>query len=151
MYSRFSNARGGMPSGIRLPPNYSGNAFSVQPAEPEKDGAAPLDFSGLPRVSDLTHASDAARTDSVPPELLPAPADSASAPEEWTQAAPPDMHRESQPLLPGLLGGGLLGQEEIILIGLCLLLLHESLESDCGRGDLTETLLLLGALLLSGS
>ena len=156
MYSRYADRRGGYdPSSVRLPPNYSGNAFPVRPPEDGGDSPPQPDFSDLPRVSGLIRR-ESAPAESVSPESAP-PGEPAAetSPDPAPPTPPPDVQSPpardggTQPSA-GLSLAGLLGQEEIILLGLCLLLLHASMDADCDRGDLSETLLLLGALLLWG-
>ena len=126
-------------------------------------------FDGLPRVSQL---GDSHRRQT--PTYLPAPAyaEVTESPEETDLPAsgtaphrPPQNtaahgtpqntaspHESSPPVVPlprHSLGTLSLGLEELLLLGLILFLLMEN--SDCSdRGDLDETVILLGLLLLLG-
>ncbi len=154
---------------MQVPPNYSGHAIvdgeerplgSLAESEPPAD-ALPRDaptpyFDDLPRVSDL---GDSRRR----PSVLTIPADfEEPAEEEADETAVPTKQNQvavstaapvsARPSLFSLahfpFGHGI-GFEEILILGLILFLLHES--GDCDdRGDLDETVILLGLLLLLG-
>ena len=145
---------------VLVPPNYSGNAFPAF-AQGDAGGEPPTrkpltlsgppapadapqpDFRDLPQVSRLPRRD----VDPAPPPALP------DAPRsENTPPGPPEPRpvpeQSPAPSRPVPLRG--LGQEEIVILGLCLLLLHEDTDESGGHGggnDLWETLLLLGALL----
>ena len=116
-----------------LPPNYGGTMLRAM--EPDREEPTPR-FDDLPKVSDL----------SVPPTAEKAQETSADA---TTPNATPPAH----PV--GLFSlfdsrrfpfGHGIGYEELLLLGLIFFLAKE-----CdGEGDLKETLLLLGLLLLGG-
>ena len=168
MYSRTSDRTYVRDRGVQVPPNYSGSAFPFppgnlpgsQPGDPpggSPGGDLPVeqpprpDFRGLPQIGTFSRGDDRQTQDAPPPPAAPpVSGDDAGCPPPVPAPAP--APRPSAPsLFDGShfpLGHGL-GQEEIVLIGLCLLLLHEGSESG-GGGDLWETLLLLGALLLCG-
>ena len=161
MYSRTPDHAYFRDRNVQLPPNYSGSAFSFDPGSPHADSPrppAPLpseqtprpDFRGLPQIGTLTHGDDRQPQDAPLPAPPPVTGDDSGCPPP-APAPVPAPRPSAPPLFDGThfpLGHGL-GQEEIVLIGLCLLLLHEGSESGSG-GDLWETLLLLGALLLCG-
>lgn len=126
-------------------------------------------FDGLPRVSELGGVGDSHRHQ---PRTLQASFESREAddrplPSEGEDPSPADDSQERvtlpaavpprdafDPPRGGSLFGGRfpfghgLGLEELLLLGLILLLLHESDGEE--RGDLDETVLLLGLLLLLG-
>ena len=138
------------------------------PPLPTPDSPTPR-FDGLPRVSQL---GDSHRRPT--PTYLPAPAyiETASSPEEEESGTPRDpaeppqsppaptdfpegppsatrVHPTPPTAAPRPLGILSLGTEELLLLGLILFLLMEN--SDCpDRGDLDETVILLGLLLLLG-
>ena len=150
-----------------------GSLNGDHPHAPAKELAAPdapvLRFDDLPRVSQL---GDSHRRQT--PTYLPAPAyaEATASPEETDLPAsgtaphrPPQNtaahgtpqntaspHESSPPVVPlprHSLGTLSLGLEELLLLGLILFLLMEN--SDCSdRGDLDETVILLGLLLLLG-
>ncbi|MCQ2429668.1 MAG: hypothetical protein MJ192_05005 [Clostridia bacterium] len=147
---------------VRVPPNYSGSAFSPDPPDPPSEvrpdrsvrpsDVPQPDFRDLPQISTLPRRDAAPEAglptpvvsgrgeESVPPVCLPS---AESCPRPQPQAAP-----LPSPVRPQPSHGW--GQEEIVILGLCLLLLHEDGEEHAVRGDdsdLWETLILLGALL----
>ncbi len=128
-----------------LPPNYSGTAFNINPAPGEGTGVETLprrpEDDTTPRFDDLPRVS------SLPAARRPTEEDHPTHAETVEVDAPP---RPS-----GLLSllddrhfpfGHGIGYEEMLLLGLIFFL---SKECD-GEGDLKETLLLLGLLLLGG-
>ena len=162
MYSRTSDRTYVRDRGVQVPPNYSGSAFPFSPDDlsagaPAPSSALPVeppprpDFRGLPQIGTFSRGDDRQTQDAPPPPAAPpVNGDDAGCPPP-APAPVPAPRPSAPPLFDGThfpLGHGL-GQEEIVLIGLCLLLLHEGSESG-GGGDLWETLLLLGALLLCG-
>ena len=151
---------------VSIPPNYRGHAIvEGRMGDGEVDSTAPVPrFEGLPRVSQLgegrfpTYPRYGGVLDEAEPclpEERPINEGEArggvrsneefSTGEEGGRALPsgflPSRHA---------FGGGLsLGNEELLLLGLILLLLREG--GDCSdRGDLDETVILLGLLLLWG-
>lgn len=158
---------------VSIPPNYRGHAILDE--ERMRDGeerqsvdtATPVPrFEGLPRISQLgdgrgypRYRSGAAPDDgdsSFPGEdAPPARGDgadgAASAEEKHAAVTDTGLFPPPRPVpLRNAFGGGLsLGTEELLLLGLILLLLREG--GDCAdRGDLDETVILLGLLLLLG-
>lgn len=133
---------------------------------PPADAPTPR-FDGLPRIRDL---GDPPRRPPVPsPAPLPTPYESPPSAERKPQPPPPpassapadiaapssDAVSESKARSFSLFDpsyfpfGHGLGLEELLLLGLILFLLREG--SDCTeRGDLDETVVLLGLLLLMG-
>ena len=150
MYHR-ADARqtGGMGQGIRVPPrepsyrphhlrvpsNYSGNAFrGEETVEPMSAESAHPHFEDLPRVSNL-------------PATVPIEPPAEAPREEPSPDVVPALTGERS-LFDGThfpFGHGL-GYEELLLLGLMVLLIKEG----DGEGDTYETLLLLGVLLLCG-
>ena len=151
---------------VSVPPNYRGHAIVdgeerplgalSQPTEdtpplPAADTPVPR-FEGLPRVSQLGERSRP-RPGGYPPEPpLPREEPPSSLPPESLPAVtpPPPPPAPTAPRASatprGLLSPGL---EELLLLGLILFLLREG--GDCtDRGDLDETVILLGLLLLLG-
>lgn len=142
---------------VTPPPNYSGNMFSPDGVFPD---GSPLSaatagdlrphFDGLPSVSGLS-----ARGADRPPEEEPTepPASVPSA-----DTAPVAEATEPVPASPVLLDrahfplGHGLGEEELLLLGLILFLLHEdrSAPPTDGDNDLFLTILILGFLLFCG-
>ena len=160
---------------VSVPPNYRGHAIvdgeerplgfgdstiseRAQDTPPHADPPVPR-FDGLPRVSQLGETrrrptppllqeGSAAegedrivKPDPQPPTPLPPP------PPQATAARLPPQKPTGFPTPPrGVLS---LGLEELLLLGLILFLLREG--GDCtDRGDLDETVILLGLLLLLG-
>ncbi len=165
MYSRIPRQPPrpvGVPSYRRQvtpPPNYSGNAF---PAAPAPDGARPR-FDELPTLSTLpARDMPPAPEEPIQPEEPVSESDRSdragdSAGENIPPSAPPAPDVPGA-ALPGFLhfpfGHGL-GQEELLLLGLMLLLLYEGRAAGGdsgvdGDGDLFLTLTLLGFLLVCG-
>lgn len=157
---------------VSVPPNYRGHAIVDGEERPLGDLAdasppAPADirladpptprFEGLPRINQSgersrPHPRDCLAEPPPPRENDPA-TESHSPPQIPTNShahppAPTDLY--SPPPTPTPLRGLLsIGQEELLLLGLILLLLREG--NDCAdRGDLDETVILLGLLLLLG-
>ena len=131
----------------------------------EVDSTAPVPrFEGLPRVNQLgegrlpTYSCFGAVSDEAEPRLLEErPINEGDAHggvrsnEEFSVGGEGESPPPSSLAPPRhALGGGLsLGTEELLLLGLILLLLREG--GDCSdRGDLDETVILLGLLLLWG-
>lgn len=160
---------------VQVPPNYSGHAIVdgeerplgelIPPApEPIDTRISPYDtptprFGDLPRVSEL---GDTHRRQSPIP--MPATYELPPSEEADTPAPPSDgepaARQEPAPPPPSPRGVSLfdaarfpfghgIGLEEILILGLILFLLREG--NDCDdRGDLDETVILLGLLLLLG-
>ena len=161
---------------VSVPPNYRGHAIvdgeerplgslnGDHPHAPAKELATPdapvLRFDDLPRVSQL---GDSHRRQT--PTYLPAPAyaEATASPEETdlpevdatsrealqNTAAPHGTPSPTVSLPRPPLAALSVGLEELLLLGLILFLLMEN--SDCSdRGDLDETVILLGLLLLLG-
>lgn len=131
---------------LRVPPNYSGTAIGNPPPDgvsPATDGVLLQDPS--PTAVTSEEASDRETEDAAPRREEP------SVPSE----APPSTERATPTSLGGFLSGqGFpfghgFGFEELLLLGLILFLLREG-EGSGEDGDLSMTLLLLGALLLCG-
>lgn len=154
----------GMPSyrqSVTPPPNYSGNVFSNDTVFPDSTdlprdplGEARPRFDDLPAVSGL-----ATRRGDLPPE----PSSLSDISNETTPPTnPPVAVAQPDPTALRAVGPSLLdrshfplghglGQEEILILGLMLLLLYEDRSSSDGEeNDLFLTLLLLGALLFCG-
>ena len=152
---------------VSIPPNYRGHAIvEERMGDGAVDSTAPVPrFEGLPRVNQLGEGRSrpyprygAASDEGNPPVLgegIPATEESAYGfvPSEGEY---PTGGEGERPLPSSLapprhaLGGGLsLGNEELLLLGLILLLLREGGDST-DRGDLDETVILLGLLLLLG-
>ena len=142
---------------MQVPANYSGHAIVdgeerplgsteesgsfASAGLPGEDVPTPR-FDGLPRVSELGSTPQRRPTPSVVAvdfeELEPSPTATAESPEKKVLF---DLSR-----FP--FGHGI-GWEELMLLGLILFFLHEN--ADCEeRGDLDETVILLGLLLLLG-
>ena len=161
------------PGRVSVPPNYRGHAIvngeerplgtlgqDTPSAEDRADLPIPR-FDGLPRVSDLGSGSRHPSR-SIPATFETAETARPSAAEEaadrvaeYRLLPPPPTPRptesgehkgESCP--PRFLSGHGLGLEELLLLGLILFLLREGGDED--RGDLDETVILLGLLLLLG-
>ena len=159
---------------VSIPPNYRGHAILDE--ERMRDGeerqsvdtATPVPrFEGLPRISQLgdgrSHSHpryEAAVDEGVPPFFgadTPITEGGADGHAHSHSEGEYPVGREGERTLPSgfapsrnAFGGGLsLGTEELLLLGLILLLLREG--GDCAdRGDLDETVILLGLLLLLG-
>ena len=147
---------------MQVPPNYRGNAIvdgeerplgqveedtadRAYGGEPLGEGPVPT-FGHLPRVSELGASSrgkeEWERVDGEP-ETGGAGADVMELPKEEPPPAAPLFDSSRFPFGHGI------GFEELLLLGLILFFLHES--ADCtDRGDLDETVILLGLLLLLG-
>jgi hypothetical protein len=165
---------------VSVPPNYSGHAIvdgeerplgflraDDPPAEDRSDLPTPR-FDGLPRVSDLGGGTrhpprsplpasyEAAETVPTPFPVSTIPTGASPRPHGETRAADPspppresergERRAEDSPFR--FLSGQGLGLEELLLLGLILFLLRESGDGD--RGDLDETVILLGLLLFWG-
>ena len=157
---------------VSVPPNYSGHAIvdgeerplgilreEPQGGEERADIPTPR-FDSLPRVSDLgggpRHPPRTVTASFSTGEALPVLSEASAAPASVSAVS--DGGREEgtapekkNPLTATpfrFLSGQGLGLEELLLLGLILFLLRESGEED--RGDLDETVILLGLLLLFG-
>ena len=163
---------------MQVPPNYSGHAIvdgeerplgqiheaDPPPEVPPSDAPTPR-FDDLPRVSDLgdSHRRSSVRTvpatfeepepeaetadeSVVPNDAVPARPTASVTPAETT--APASVHHGLFDLSRFPFGHGI-GFEELLILGLILFLLHESSECE-DRGDIDETVILLGLLLLLG-
>ena len=134
---------------------------------PAPDGPTPR-FDDLPRVSDLGDARrprvrTVSATFEEPDEMDVLPEESASLretaptppPTGPASAAPSAPSAPTPPVRPSLFDlsrfpfGHGIGFEELLILGLILFLLHESGECE-DRGDIDETVILLGLLLLLG-
>lgn len=168
MYSRVPYTPRGSGNDIRrepsyrrgsgLPPNYSGTAFRVHPVTGDVTGAdtitgalprRPEDdnvprFDDLPRVSRVSSAADPpfASPEAPPEGSFSETAASGGAGEIIAGADGSAGISDDRRAPPG---HGI-GYEEMLLLGLIFFLAKES----DGEGDLKETLLLLGLLLLGG-
>ena len=162
---------------MQVPPNYSGHAIvdgeerplgqiheADPPSEaPSSDAPTPR-FDDLPRVSDLgdSHRRPSVRTvpatfeekqeaetadESVVPQDA-VPARPMAAPTSAAVATPVSLRHGLFDLSKFPFGHGI-GFEELLILGLILFLLHESGECE-DRGDIDETVILLGLLLLLG-
>ena len=159
---------------MQVPPNYSGHAIvdgeerplgQIPEAETVSESVATEGptprFDDLPRVSDLPRGGDSHRRPQVrtvsatfeeperepvvPPDAVPA-VPTASLPP--TEIKPVGAPRGLFDLSRFPFGHGI-GFEELLILGLILFLLHESGECE-DRGDIDETVILLGLLLLLG-
>lgn len=167
MYSRIPRQPpGSLPTGmpsyrsrVTLPPNYSGNVFpretpAQEPAEPRPIAEVRPRFDDLPAVSNLPSRAadlpigDVPDTDERVLDTAEGQAEAAS-----VSARSTDVPVHSSILLDRAhfpLGHGL-GEEELLLLGLILLLLHEDGGmSTEGENDLLLTVFLLGFLLFCG-
>lgn len=149
---------------MQVPANYSGHAIvdgeerplgvpaeavteALLPELPGDDMPMPR-FEGLPRISELGGTHRRPQPVTIPASFEEPPSEAAA--ETAAPIAPPVVSRK--PSLFDLshfpFGHGI-GWEEILLLGLILFVLHES--GNCeDRGDLDETVILLGLLLLLG-
>ena len=145
---------------VRVPPNYSGSAFSPDlpdpPSEARPDRSVRPSDVPQPDFRDLPQISTLPRRDAAPEAGLPTPVVSGRGQESVPPVCLPSAESSSQPQTASLPAPAHpqpsrgWGQEEIVILGLCLLLLHEDGEEHSVRGDgsdLWETLILLGALL----
>lgn len=168
MYSRIPRQPpGSLPAGmpsyrsrVTLPPNYSGNVFPretpvQEPAEPRPTAEVRPRFDDLPAVSNLPSRAADLPDGEMPntDERVPDTAEEEKAEVDSVSARPTDVPVHSPILLDRAhfpLGHGL-GEEELLLLGLILLLLHEDegMSSE-GQNDLLLTVLLLGFLLFCG-
>ena len=158
---------------MQVPSNYSGHAIvdgeerplGVMPSDgggeaslPVRDTPTPR-FDGLPRVSDLSDASRRREHLSLPLPLPPmqeepsepdldgeGSQDEPSAEETVAAGSTPSRSLFDAGRFP--FGRGI-GSDELLILGLILLLLRESGDSE-DRGDLDETVILLGLILLLG-
>lgn len=156
---------------MQVPANYSGHAIvdgeerplgSTIEADPSEDTPSRTTptpyFDDLPRVSELGDPHRRSKGVTIPadyeaqPEVSVPPVSADRQPEG---GASPSVQAEAKPaLLHGAhfpFGHGI-GFEELLLLGLILFLLHENADRDdrFDRGDLDETVILLGLLLLLG-
>lgn len=151
---------------MQVPPNYSGHAIVDGEERPlgemreaerltetvDPDAPTPR-FDDLPRVSELgdSRRRPPVRTVAATFEEQPEPSAEAAA-VSIPPADPLPPQRNTRPSLFDLarfpFGHGI-GFEELLILGLILFLLHESGECE-DRGDLDETVILLGLLLLLG-
>ena len=147
---------------MQVPPNYSGHAIVDGEERPlgsseeiEADlpsvelpgGETPTPhFDGLPKVSELGGAYRR-----PPPAAIPASFDEPEPPPPAVVPAetPAPPRKSSLFDLSHFPFGHGIGFEELLILGLILFFLHEN--ADCtDRGDLDETVILLGLLLLLG-
>lgn len=168
MYSRIPRQPpGSLPTGmpsyrsrVTLPPNYSGNVFpretpAQEPAEPRPTAEVRPRFDDLPAVSNLPSRAADLPDGEVPDtgEHILDKAEEEQAEVDSVPARSTDVPAHSPILLDRThfpLGHGL-GEEELLLLGLILLLLHEDGgTSSEGENDLFLTVLLLGFLLFCG-
>ncbi len=147
---------------MQVPPNYSGHAIvdgeerplgslpeavTDLPTADLPGGEPPTPrFDDLPRVSELGSVHHRSQ-----PMAIPASFEETEPP---LPTAPP-LETPSAPRKPSLFDlsrfpfGHGIGFEELLILGLILFFLHEN--ADCeDRGDLDETVILLGLLLLLG-
>lgn len=135
-----------LPMGDERPPH----GFDGSPSS-ELDGPPSPHFDGLPRVSDLPSGGGDSRRRSSS-VTVPATFEETRVSEAGTAVAPAGV---SAPARGGLFDLGRfpfgrgLGLEELLILGLILFLLRESGECE-DRGDLDETVILLGLVLLLG-
>ncbi len=156
------------PRRMEVPPGYSGHAIVDGEERPlgGEAGAVVSDlprepipephFDGLPRVSEAGMAVPARRGGE---RQEPVPAAAVGAREAYdareVQETPSSEDtengsgRDTLPVVGHFPFGHGLGIEELFLLGLMWLLWHEAQENG-DTGDLRETLLMLGALLLAG-
>ena len=151
---------------VRVPANYSGHAIvdgeerplgslpfvplGAEPELPRSPAASPEPhFEGLPKVSELGDRR------LPPPRVLPAEDFSVGGGDQGSVDTPPSAPTERVVELPtpgsppiSVFGHGI-GTEELLLVGLILFLLLEGGEGE-DKGDLTETVILLGLLLMLG-
>lgn len=151
---------------VSVPPNYSGHAIvdgeertwgDLHRDVPQAEGqgnAPTLRFDGLPRVSELGGDQRRAPRMLPPVEAEPTFPTAEGHPSSEVRAlpspSPSEVEGKPSPSSPlRFLSGQGIGFEELLLAGLILFLLREN--ETCGdRGDLDETVILLGLLLLLG-
>lgn len=164
---------------MQVPPNYSGHAIVdgeerplghmaevESPEEPPTPDLPTPHFDGLPRVSDLgdNHRRPSVRTvpatfeepagegedmEYTPPKEAPLPETPAPVAAPSAPVSVPAPERGGLFDLSRFPFGHGIGFEELLIIGLILFLLHEN-ASCAERGDLDETVILLGLILLLG-
>lgn len=149
---------------MQVPANYSGYAIVDGeerplgvPEEPLPEAPAtelPIEdtptprFDGLPRVSELGSGHRRPPAGTIPvsfQESEPEPETAVALPADSF----PAHHKPSLFDLSHFPFGHGIGWEEILILGLILFFLHESVDCE-DRGDLDETIILLGLLLLFG-
>lgn len=143
---------------VTPPPNYSGHMFAPDGVFPDGLEPAPAPLSeARPRFDDLPSVSGLpVRGGDLPPEREPDGRQEPPPTPDATTASPPG--EDTAPASPVLLDrahfplGHGLGEEELLLLGLILFLLHEDRSSppSSGDNDLFLTLLILGFLLFCG-
>ncbi|MBQ9781344.1 MAG: hypothetical protein IJW00_10450 [Clostridia bacterium] len=141
-YSRMGSREPSYRQSVRIPPNYSGIAIG----DPPPDGVSPATdgvvLSEPPLAAEHmgTEKNEMALQQPLTTEENPTKA-----------VAPTDTEPTGVKsfLAQGFPFGHGLGYEELLLLGLILFLLHEGDEKE-DEGDLSLTLLLLGALLFFG-
>ena len=151
---------------VSVPPNYSGHAIvdgeerargdlhRDAPGAEGRGDAPTLRFDDLPRVSELGGEMRRVPRTLSPVETEPIiPTDEEHSSTEVRALPPPhpaEGEGKSPPSSPlRFLSGQGIGLEELLLAGLILFLLREN-ETCAERGDLDETVILLGLLLLLG-
>ena len=157
---------------MQVPTNYSGYAIvdgeervfgnSETSREPEGGMEMPETDGPTPRCDDLPRVSDLPRGGTGEARRRPPPTVNATFEESvghgGDEGKPPptsEVVRAATPSRGGLFDlsrfpfGRGIGFEELMILGLILLLLHESAEGE-ERGDIDETVILLGLLLLLG-
>jgi hypothetical protein len=147
---------------MQVPPNYSGHAIvdgEERPLGSPPEAVTDLPAADLPggdpptpRFDDLPRVSDLGSIHHRPPPVT------VPASFEETEPPPPAVapaETPAPPRKPALFDlahfpfGHGIGFEELLILGLILFFLHEN--ADCeDRGDLDETVILLGLLLLLG-
>lgn len=159
---------------VRVPPNYSGHAFrdgearspeQIMSGESHRDRPPRGEDLPTPRFDDLPRVSTLGHREPTPPPLQMDSNERDDRPSSPLIREEDQPHREDRLPVPACHGaegktdegalsrimehfpfGHGFGFEELLLLGLMLLLLHEGEEG----GDLGETLVLLGVLLLCG-
>ena len=149
---------------VSIPPNYRGHAIvdderMYDRGGQSEDSATPVPrFEGLPRVSQLgdgrshshTHYGAVSDDGASPFFAADTPITEGGNTEETrSETEYPTGVSDFAPPRRALGGGLSLGTEELLLLGLILLLLREG-GDHADRGDLDETVILLGLLLLWG-
>lgn len=153
-------------SRMQVPPNYSGHAIVDGEERPLGQVAEAPDevpscdlptphFDELPRVSELGDNRRRPSVLTVPATFEEPEGEGEDSDGDTGEKAPLASAPVSAPLRGGLFDlsrfpfGHGIGMEELLIIGLILFLLYESASCE-DRGDIDETVILLGLLLLLG-